>query len=65
LAFSFLPLCHAAYGEAAPPPALLENERLRVLGDEFQQLDVTTVDSSITAFQFFRICLRVASAMPV
>jgi hypothetical protein len=36
-------------------PALSENERLRVLGDAFQKLDVSPVASSISAFQFFRI----------
>jgi hypothetical protein len=35
--------CHAACGEAAPPPALFEDERLRVLGDAFQQFDVSPV----------------------
>ncbi|MEX1114479.1 MAG: hypothetical protein WEB53_04470 [Akkermansiaceae bacterium] len=40
---AFSLLGHAAFGEAALPPALLENERLRVFGDTFQQLDVATV----------------------
>jgi hypothetical protein len=34
---------HAACREAAPPPALFEDERLRVLGDAFQQFDVSPV----------------------
>jgi hypothetical protein len=31
-------------------PALLADEGLRVLGDEFQQLDVSAVASSFSAF---------------
>jgi hypothetical protein len=34
---------HAACREATPPPALFEDERLRVLGDAFQQFDVSPV----------------------
>jgi hypothetical protein len=36
-------------------PALLADERLRVSGDELQQLDVSTVASSISAFQIFSV----------
>jgi len=41
-------------------PALFEDERLRVLGDAFQQLDVSPVASSFQHFSFQLLPLGLA-----